>query len=134
MKKYEKPIVVINEELAEGVYAASGCWTTSGASRQESVSARKDWRFQVNGSHIDEAHAAKVYITFVFDQKITKAEFSGYTFQGMSTDTVVFELTNLAGGVNRNESFGGAALNVTTEEEVTSVTLKSITITDGGAY
>ena len=24
MKKYEKPVVMINEELAEGVYAASG--------------------------------------------------------------------------------------------------------------
>ena len=26
MKKYEKPVVMINEELAEGVYAASGCF------------------------------------------------------------------------------------------------------------
>ncbi len=28
MKNYEKPIVMINEDMAEGVYAASGdCWT-----------------------------------------------------------------------------------------------------------
>jgi len=29
MKKYEKPVVMINEELAEGVYAASGVRGTS---------------------------------------------------------------------------------------------------------
>lgn len=45
MKNYEKPIVVANDELAEGVYAASGageadCWTISAKSVQ-------DW----NGSH-----------------------------------------------------------------------------------
>lgn len=35
MKKYEKPVVMINEELAEGVYAASGdCWTVTPTSVQ----------------------------------------------------------------------------------------------------
>jgi len=30
MKNYEKPVVMVNEGLAEGVYAASGdCWTIS---------------------------------------------------------------------------------------------------------
>lgn len=139
MKKYEKPVVVINEEIAEGVYAASGamtvgCWTATGAGRQESVTARTDWRFQVDGYHIDEAHAAKVYITFVFDKEISEATFSGYTSQGIASKTVVFELTNLAGGVNPNESFGGAALNVVTVNPETAVTLESVTITDGGAF
>lgn len=46
MKNYEKPVVLANEELAEGVYAASGgvsdadCWTIS-------VHSAQDW----NGSH-----------------------------------------------------------------------------------
>ena len=41
MKKYEKPVVMINEELAEGVYANSGdCWTGSAINEQK-------W----NGSH-----------------------------------------------------------------------------------
>lgn len=45
MKTYERPIVLVNEELAEGVYAASGagsadCWTIDPYSVQ-------DW----NGSH-----------------------------------------------------------------------------------
>lgn len=51
MKSYEKPIAVVNDEISEGVYAASGaggggggsstdCWTIEAASVQ-------DW----NGSH-----------------------------------------------------------------------------------
>lgn len=37
--KYEKPVVLVNEELAEGVYAASGatCWTPSIKSTQDYV-------------------------------------------------------------------------------------------------
>ncbi len=27
MKEYSKPTILINEELSEGVYAASGCYT-----------------------------------------------------------------------------------------------------------
>ena len=141
MKKYERPVVLVNEELAEGVYAASGanaiqvgCWTASGAGRQESVTARTDWRFQIDGYHIAEAHAAKVYITFVFDQDISTADFSGYPKCSLSGKTAVFELSNLSGGVNGNEAFGGAALNVETVNAVTAVTLESVTITDGGAY
>ena len=45
MKSYEKPIAVVNDEVSEGVYAASGasdadCWTVDPVSVQ-------DW----NGSH-----------------------------------------------------------------------------------
>ncbi len=41
MSNYEKPVILVNEELAEGVYAASGnCWSASAKSVQ-------DW----NGSH-----------------------------------------------------------------------------------
>lgn len=134
MKKYEKPIVMVNEELAEGVYAASGCWTASGGGTQTSVTARTDFRFQIDGAHKNEAHAARVYITFKFDQNIKTAEFSGYTPMGLGSDTVVFELTNLSGGVNPNENFGGAALNVTTVDPVTSLTLMSVSISDGGPY
>ncbi len=41
MNNYEKPVILVNEGLAEGVYAASGnCWTANAYSVQ-------DW----NGSH-----------------------------------------------------------------------------------
>ncbi len=55
MKNYEKPMVLSNEELAEGVYAASGnegvCWTVDYVMTQ-------DWNgmgkvFQIHGVHSD---------------------------------------------------------------------------------
>lgn len=139
MKKYEKPIVMINEDLAEGVYAASGCWTANGAGTQNSITSRGDFRFQINGSHMNEAHAASVYITFTFNEPVKYAEFCGYTLLtdvSAGAKVVVFELTNYANnGVNPNENFGGGALNVQSfDETLTSLTLEHVVITDGGAY
>ena len=34
MRKYEKPIAVVNSNLAEGVYAASGCYTATASIHQ----------------------------------------------------------------------------------------------------
>jgi len=95
--KYEKPIVLVNEELAEGVYAASGagssdCWTVQAVSVQ-------DW----NGSHhvfeIRCVHSTAVEhissastVTLTFSSPLTDAysEFE-CSFSG-STVTVVREL------------------------------------------
>lgn len=136
MKKYEKPVVMINEELAEGVYAASGCWTANGAGRQTRVSSREDFRFQVNGSHIAVAHTGKVIVTFIFDQPVKAAEFCGYQLLGDisgGATVVQFELTNYSGGVNPSENFGGGALNVkTVDDNLTELELISVTISDGG--
>jgi len=139
MREYVRPIVLENEELAEGVYAASGCWTAYGAGRQAAVSSRGDFRFQIDGEHINEAHAAKVYITFTFDQPVKNAEYCGYPCVSGDisggVNIVTFELANLSGGVNPNESFGGGALNVRTlDESLTALELLSVAIEDGGAY
>ena len=61
MKGYEKPMVMVNDGLSEGVYAASGateaadCWTVDPVSVQ-------DW----NGSHhvFDISSATTVTLTF----------------------------------------------------------------------
>lgn len=67
MNAYEKPVVMVNDDLAEGVYAASGatCWSITGSSVQ-------DW----NGSaHIFEFHATHStsvqHISNGFTAKIT---------------------------------------------------------------
>ncbi len=98
MKGYEKPIVMVNDGLSEGVYAASGaaeaadCWTVNPVSVQ-------DW----NGSHhvfeIRCVHSTAVEhissastVTLTFDQPVTDAysEFS-CTASG-NTVTVIREL------------------------------------------
>lgn len=102
MKKYEKPVVMINEELAEGVYAASGmtgptgtqdCWSFD-------IYPVQDW----NGSHrvfeIKLRHhtglehisdASNVSVTFDTDLVNAYTEFGG-TFDGNRTISVKREL------------------------------------------
>lgn len=77
MKSYEKPIAVVNDELSEGVYAASGtnnadCWTINSYSVQ-------DW----NGSH----HVFEVKIVHSDAVKhISTASTSVITFSNTVTD------------------------------------------------
>lgn len=66
MNAYEKPVVMVNDELAEGVYAASGatCWSITGSSVQNDGSV-----------HIFEFHATHStsvqHISNGFTAKIT---------------------------------------------------------------
>ena len=77
---YKKPLILVNDDLAEGVYAASGagdCWAVSGRSVQ-------DW----NGSHNvfemcavhskDAAHnTTQVVYTYTFSAPVTNAYAEG---------------------------------------------------------
>ena len=75
MKKYEKPVVMINEEVAEGVYAASGCWH---------LDAKDITQFPCDGQiyyvvhlhfwHDDIAHKPNTYLTINFDQNVKMIE------------------------------------------------------------
>lgn len=57
MSNYEKPIVLANSELSEGVYAASGtyggsdCYTPNAYITQTPDTGRENYCIQVNGSH-----------------------------------------------------------------------------------
>ena len=88
MKTYEKPVVIENEDLAEGVFAASGdsgsssdCWTVSGRSVQ-------DWNGSHNVFEMSAVHSTGVthittQVTFIytFSTPITDA----YAEAGFST-------------------------------------------------
>ena len=50
-KTYSKPVVTIDIGLAEGVYAASGCYTVSAYIHQKPETGRGDYRIQLNGQH-----------------------------------------------------------------------------------
>lgn len=76
MKNYEKPIVMINEDMAEGVYAASGdCWTISVVRDQADAGGYSTYRIYADHStalqHISQATKITVY----FSTAISKAEY-----------------------------------------------------------
>lgn len=100
MKTYESPIILAYEELAEGVYAASGtpekdyendpdCWTLAIA--QDQIVAHEGWttyRVQANHPGTVQHISEKTVVTVVFSKPITNAEFEGFDVQ-VSGCTVV---------------------------------------------
>ena len=71
MKEYMKPVLLTSDELAEGVYLASGdgsgCYTTTAYIHQTPQTGRGDYRIQVNAvhnaDHTKEAQQLNLVIT-----------------------------------------------------------------------
>jgi len=94
--KYEKPVVHVNEELAEGVYAASGsvgdCWTVDPVSVQDWNGSHHVFEIRCVHSNAVEHISSASTVELVFNNPIKDAysEFS-CSFSG-NTVTVTREL------------------------------------------
>lgn len=92
MKNYERPIVTINEGLAEGVYAASGCYEVSISSHQAPEGARLTHVFQFNGIHNSipqDGHSGSAQVlNVVFDKPVDFISASGTYLDGTGTTTI----------------------------------------------
>ena len=89
MKNYEKPIVMINEDMAEGVYAASGCWTiyTTFGNRVESEGYSN---FRVIANHNSTLHiSTATTIVIPFDGNVSAPEFDGGAFTASASGNIV---------------------------------------------
>lgn len=54
MKNYQKPIILANEDVAEGVYTASGnCWTPE-------IKSTQDWNGEYNVFEVHNSHSVDV--------------------------------------------------------------------------
>lgn len=108
MKEYESPVIIANEDLSEGVYAASGesdCWTVSATSVQ-------DWDgsnhvFQVAATHSTGlAHiSSATTVTLTFNSTLTDARSEFSTSFSGNTVTVVRELLADAYGSGDNYTY-----------------------------
>ncbi|MBR6642782.1 MAG: hypothetical protein IKL28_03875 [Lachnospiraceae bacterium] len=105
MSKYEKPMVMINEELAEGVYAASGaeCWAVS-----EAISVQ-DWDgeshvFQMKFRHsTDYQHTTDGFsVTVTFSNNITKAR-SNESGDMVGSNSISFTRFGHSNGYNQGD-------------------------------
>ena len=73
MKQYAKPVVSVDNGMAEGVYAASGagCYSASAYIHQTPQTGRGDYRIQVDGDHhADHTKTAQI-LTISFNQPVT---------------------------------------------------------------
>ncbi len=88
MKRYEKPVVLVNEELSEGVYAASGCYTVTTRVHQEIQNGRGDYRIQIDGKHVADHTKEKQTLTISFNMPVEYKSSNG-TLVGLGSGTTL---------------------------------------------
>lgn len=127
MSKYVKPVISLNEGMAEGVYAASGCYTATAKIHQTPQIGRDDYRIQVNGAHNANHTKDAQTLTISFNQPVKYVSFAanGATYvSGNDTNTLVISLTYHQ---NPTDNIGAGDLVVTSDP---GLSVTSIKITD----
>lgn len=96
---YEKPVMTLENEQAEGVYMASGdattggedssgCYTASAYIHQTPENGRDDYRIQVNGRH-DANHNSNAQVLHLhFNMPVTYVSSNGQLKSGDGTSTL----------------------------------------------
>lgn len=94
MSKYVKPVISLDEGMAEGVYAASGagCYTASAYIHQTPEIGRGDYRIQVNGKHIADHTKEEQVLTISFNQNATYVSGGADIISGNGTTTLKIRL------------------------------------------
>lgn len=94
MDHYVKPAILANEEIAEGVYAASGegadCYTVTAYIHQSPQEGRGDYRIQVNGVHAaeDGHHSGRQTLVLSFNQPVVYSWSNGTLADGDGTASI----------------------------------------------
>lgn len=90
---YQKPTLYKTEDLAEGVYAASGsgCYTTTARIHQRPETGRGDYRIQVDGHHHADHTRETQWLHISFNQAVTYSSSQGTLQSGDGTTTLVIE-------------------------------------------
>ena len=123
-KNYTKPIVTIDSGMAEGVYAASGCYTASAYIHQTPENGRGDYRIQVNGKHnADHTRNAQV-LTISFNKNVTYVSGGAGLINGDGTPTLQVKLGYWQ---NPNDNIGLGDLVVTSDA---GLAITGVSITD----
>ena len=122
--KYEKPIVKINEEFAEGVYAASGagCYTVTAYITQIPQIGRGNYRIQLNAIHNAEHTNNAQTLTIRFNQSVKYVSSNGELGCGDNTNVLVINFDYWQNGYDQ---IGLGELVVTADDglEIAQVSL-----------
>lgn len=126
MVKYSKPMVIVDQGLAEGVYADSGagCYEASAYIHQRPETGRGDFRIQVNGKHNADHTKEAQTLTISFNQPVTYSSSNG-TLAGATTGTTL--TINYTYHQNPNDNIGLGDLVVTSDA---GLAITGVSITD----
>lgn len=117
---YKKPVVLMNEELAEGVYAASGnssgCFTVDAYIDQVPETGRDYYVIKWDAKHAaTDHHSAEQILTIHFNQTVSHYVNPWWTdpndpyYSGDGTTTLQWKWNYHQ---NKSDNIGAAALNV----------------------
>lgn len=124
MSNYSKPVISIDNGMAEGVYAASGCYTASAYIHQTPETGRETYVIQVNGKHnADHSNDAQL-LTISFNQNVTYVKSQGTLQSGDGTPTLKIAYSYHQ---NQVESLGLGDLEVSSGS---GLAITSVSITD----
>lgn len=117
MKNYVKPVVLENEGLAEGVYAASGvgdCYTATATITQTPQEGRDFYVIQVSATHnaADGHHSTGQVLTLSFNQPVTYVGAYGSGASLVSGDGTSELQISYSYHANGNENLGGDSVEV----------------------
>lgn len=126
MKKYSKPVVSVDNGLAEGVYVASGagCYDASAYIHQTPETGRGDYRIQVNGKHNADHTRESQTLTISFNQNVTYVSGGAGLISGNGTPTLEVKLGYHQ---NPNDNIGFGDLIVTSNA---GLSITGVSITD----
>ena len=134
MKKYEKPVVMVNEELAEGVYAASGasCYLVNGFGCQNPYelvnTGMNAWTVHVDGVHNDPGHHSsyrEVTVVFNYPVYVERYESNTTVVSGDGTNTIVVSLNHHN---NSGDNIGLSGFVVKVDKNITDLKVISARI------
>lgn len=119
-------MVLRNDELAEGVYMASGddCYSVSAYVHQTPEEGRGDCRLQVNGVHAaaDGHHSGEQTLVISFNQPVTYSWSNGSLAGGDGTETLTI-VYNYHNNGNDNIGLGDLIVVANSDLAVTGATL-----------
>lgn len=97
MLSYQKPIVLLNEDLAEGVYAASGggddCYTASASITQTPEGGRENYCIHADGKHDADHQSSQQILILYFNQPVTYVSSNGTYVSGNGTNVLKIKYT-----------------------------------------
>lgn len=127
MKTYSKPIVTVDNGLAEGVYAASGCYEASAYIHQSPETGRRDYRIQVNGKHNADHTKEAQFLTISFNQPVHYVSCNGNGASLAGGDNTQVLTISLTYHQNPTDNIGFGDLVVTADA---GLVITGVSITD----
>lgn len=115
MSNYSKPIISIDNGMAEGVYAASGCYATTAKIHQTPQTGRGDYRIQIDAHH-DATHTnSSQLLTITFNQSVTYVSCNGKGAECVGSKTGTVLTISLTYTQNQTDNIGFGDLIVTSD-------------------